>query len=154
MAVVALDQALGLEAGEGEGVDELVQRHAVLQAHRDGDGEAVHNAAEGAAFLVHVDEDFAERAVLVFAGAQIDLVAADDGLLGIAAPPVRQALPPGPLLHLLRDLHRGMGRDLRRPFRRRGLDDRFPGVPRPRPRRRDLSNTVADRGWLSLEPSR
>ena len=40
--------------------------------------------AQGRAFLVHVDEDLAEPAVVVFAGAQIDLVAADHGLLGVA----------------------------------------------------------------------
>src|SRR3546814_6975451 len=65
---------------------------SVLQADRDGDGEVVHQAAEGGAFLVHVDEDLADRAVLVFAGAQVDLVAADDGLLGVALAALRQAL--------------------------------------------------------------
>jgi hypothetical protein len=49
-----------------------------------GDGEVVHHRAEGSAFLVHVDEDLAEAAVVVFAGAQVHLVAADDGLLGVA----------------------------------------------------------------------
>src|SRR3546814_1231852 len=74
--VVALDHARRLEPREGEGLDEFLERDAVLQADRDGDGEVVHQAAEGGAFLVHVDEDLAELAVLVFAGAQIDLVAA------------------------------------------------------------------------------
>jgi hypothetical protein len=41
---------------------------------------------------VHVDEDLAEAAVVIFAGAQVDLVAADDGLLGVALAPVRQLL--------------------------------------------------------------
>ena len=77
-AVVAHDHAGGLEAGEGEGLHIFVERHAVLQAERDGDGEVVHHGAEGGAFLVHVDEDFAEAAVVIFAGAQVDLVAADD----------------------------------------------------------------------------
>ena len=48
--------------------------------------------AERRAFLVHVDEDLAEAAVVVFAGAQIDLVAADHGLLGVALAAVRQLL--------------------------------------------------------------
>ena len=48
--------------------------------------------AEGGAFLVHVDEDLAEPAVVVFAGAQIDLVAADDGLLRVALAAVGQLL--------------------------------------------------------------
>jgi hypothetical protein len=59
--VVALHHAGRLEAGEGEGLDIFLQRHAVLQAERDGDGEVVHHRAEGGAFLVHVDEDLAER---------------------------------------------------------------------------------------------
>jgi hypothetical protein len=41
---------------------------------------------------VHVDEDLAEAAVVIFAGAQVDLVAADDGLLGVALAAVRQLL--------------------------------------------------------------
>ena len=90
--VVALHEAGRLEAGEGEGLDIFLERHAVLQAERDGDGEVVHQRAEGGAFLVHVDEDLAEPAVVVFAGAQIDLVAADDGLLGVALAAVGQLL--------------------------------------------------------------
>ena len=85
------DHALRLEAGEGERLDELLERHAVLQALRDGDGEAVHHRAEGGAFLVHVDEDLAERAVLVLAGAEEDLVAGDARFLREAAAPRRQA---------------------------------------------------------------
>ena len=89
--VVALDQARGLEPGEGEGLDIFVQRYAILQADRDCDGEVVHQRAEGRAFLVHVDEDFADRTVLVLAGAQIDLVPADRRLLSIALAAARQA---------------------------------------------------------------
>src|SRR3546814_18949381 len=67
--------------------------------------------AEGGAFLVHVDEDLADRAVFVFAGAQVDLVAADDGLLGVALAPLRQAPAPlGPLDDALDD---ALGDDLR-----------------------------------------
>ena len=90
--LVALHEAGRLEAGEGEGLDILLERHAVLQAERDGDGEVVHQRAEGGAFLVHVDEDLAEAAVVVLAGAQVDLVAADDGLLRVALAPVGQLL--------------------------------------------------------------
>ena len=63
-----------------------------MQAERDRDGEVVHHRAEGGALLVHVDEDLAEAAVVVFAGAQIDLVAADDRLLGVALAAVGQLL--------------------------------------------------------------
>src|SRR6266850_1823516 len=47
---------------------------------------------ERSALLVHVDEDLAEPAVVIFAGAQIDLVAAHDSLLGIALAAVGHAL--------------------------------------------------------------
>jgi hypothetical protein len=90
--VVALDHARRLELGEGEGVDEFLERHAVLQADRDRDGEVVHHRPEARAFLVHVDEDLAERAVVVFAGAQVHLVPADIGLLGVALAPLRHLL--------------------------------------------------------------
>ncbi len=82
--VVALHRALRLEAREGEGVDIFLQRHAVLQAERHRDGEVVEQRAQRRAFLVHVDEDLADAAVVIFAGAQIDLVAADHRLLGVA----------------------------------------------------------------------
>ena len=73
--------ARGLEAGEGIGLDKLLQRHAVLQADRDGDGEVVHQTAEGRTFLVHIDEDFTNRTAFVLSGPEVDLVTADDGLL-------------------------------------------------------------------------
>ena len=104
--VIALHHAGRLELGEGEGLHIFFQRHAVLQAERDGDGEVVHHRTEGSTFLVHVDEDLAEAAVAEFAGAQIDLVAADDRLLGIALAAVRQlfTLAGDPLDDALDDL--------------------------------------------------
>jgi hypothetical protein len=42
---------------------------------------------------VHVDKELGEPAVLVLAGAQIDLVAADRGLLRVALAPVGQPPP-------------------------------------------------------------
>src|SRR5215218_7060707 len=85
------DHSLRLEPGKGKRLDELLQRHAVLQTLRDGDGKAVDHRAEGRALLVHVDEDFADRAVLVFTRAQEDLVSGDSSLLCEAAAPCRQA---------------------------------------------------------------
>ena len=41
---------------------------------------------------MHVDEDFADPAVVIFAGAQIDFVAADHRFLRITLAPVRHAL--------------------------------------------------------------
>ena len=111
--VVAAHDALRLEAGEGEGLHELLQRHAVLQADRHGDGEVVHQRAERGAFLVHVDEDLAETAILIFAGPQIDLVPADGRLLGVTLAALRQLLALGrmddALDDLLDHLRRGCG---------------------------------------------
>jgi len=42
---------------------------------------------------MHVDEDLAEAAVGIFAGAKVDLVASDVGLLRVAPAPVRQPFP-------------------------------------------------------------
>src|SRR5581483_6408377 len=116
--VVAFDHAGGLEAREGIGLDEFLERHAVLQADRDRDREIVHDAAEGGAFLVHVDEDLADAAVLIFAGAQVDLVAANDRLLGVALAALRQAL--AALAHLALDdlLDDALGDDRRAGDRR------------------------------------
>ena len=82
--VIALHEARRLEAREGESIDIFFQRHAILQAERDRDGEIVHQRAESGAFLVHVDENLADAAVFIFAGAEIDLVPADNRLLGVA----------------------------------------------------------------------
>jgi hypothetical protein len=41
---------------------------------------------------MHVDEDLPKLAVVIFACADIDLMAADDGLLGVALAAVGQAL--------------------------------------------------------------
>ena len=90
--VVALHRALRLEAGEREGIDIFLQRHAVLQAERHRDGEIVDDGAQRRAFLVHVDEDLTETPVVIFAGAEIDLVAADHRLLGVAFAAVGHAL--------------------------------------------------------------
>jgi antitoxin Phd len=67
-----------------------LERHAVLQTHRNRDREIVHQRAEGRAFLLHVDKDFGQSAVLVLAGPQIDLVAADRVLLRVPLAAVRQ----------------------------------------------------------------
>src|SRR3546814_12211982 len=45
--VVALNRTRRLEAGEGEGLDELLQGDAVLEAERECDGEVVDERWEG-----------------------------------------------------------------------------------------------------------
>ena len=63
-----------------------------MQAERNRDGEIVHQRAEGRAFLVHVDEDFAQATIFIFAGAEIDLVTTDNRLLGVTLTTIRQTL--------------------------------------------------------------
>ena len=121
--VVARDQTRRLKPGEGKGLDKFLQGHAVLQANRYGNREVIHQAAEGGTFLVHIDKYFAQGTVVVFSGSQINLVAADDGLLRVTSPTLRQAAPFG-------DAPDGLDRDLRyflcRDRRNFGLlDDNF-----------------------------
>ena len=84
-----LHHAIGLEAGEQEGIAEFFQRHPMLKAHRYGDRKAVEHGAEGRAFLVDIQEDFAKGAVFVFPGAQVELGATDGRGLGVAAASIR-----------------------------------------------------------------
>ena len=79
---MALDHAPRLEGLEGEGVDELVERHPVLQTLGDGDGEAGEDPPQRGALLGQVDEQLAEGPIVVLAGAEIELVPADPSFLG------------------------------------------------------------------------
>ena len=98
--VVTLDQARRLETGKDIGIDEFIQRHAILKADRNGDREVVHHRAKRRPFLVHVEENLTNPAVIVFTGPKVNLVTADDRLLGVALAPLRQ---PGTLLDPLHD---------------------------------------------------
>ena len=73
--------AARLEGLEGEGVDELLQRHPVLETLGHGDGETGQDPLQGCPLLGQVDEDLPQPSVLIFAGVEIDLVTADDRLL-------------------------------------------------------------------------
>ena len=53
---------------------------------------------------MHVDEDLAETAILIFAGPQIDLVPADGRLLGVTLAALRQLLALGRMDDALDDL--------------------------------------------------
>ena len=87
---MTLDHSSRFEGLERERVNELLERDTVLEALAHRDGKAGQHAPQRRAFLSQVDEQLAERAVLVFAGAQVDLVAADDRLLGVAGAAVWQ----------------------------------------------------------------
>ena len=65
--LVAAHRACRLEAREGEGIDELFQRNAILQTDGHRDRKVVHERAEGGAFLMHVDKDLAQTTVCILA---------------------------------------------------------------------------------------
>ena len=90
--IIALHETGWLEACEGEGLHIFFQRHAILQAQRNRDGKIVHQGAEGSAFFMHIDEDFTQATIFIFAGAQIDFVAADNRLLGITFATIRETI--------------------------------------------------------------
>ena len=81
--VVPLHHPCGFELGKGERIDELFERHAVLQTNRDRDGKVVHHRAEASTLFVHVEENLTEATVSIFARPEINLVSAHDRLLGI-----------------------------------------------------------------------
>jgi hypothetical protein len=85
----------GFEAKMAELVDQVLQRHAVLERQGDRGGEAVHQATDRRALLRHAQEDLAGGAVLVEADGQVALVAADVELVGDRGALVRQ--PPAEL---------------------------------------------------------
>ncbi len=94
--VVPLNHAVGLEAGEGKGVDVFFQGYPVLKAEGYGDGEGIQDASKGRPFLVHVQEDLSEAPIVVFAGSEEYRMAGDLRLLGIALSPVGQGFADSP----------------------------------------------------------
>ncbi len=143
---VAVDHALRLEAGEGEGVDELLQRHAVLQTLRDGDGETVHQRTHRRALFVEVDEDLAEGAVVIFAGAQVELVTGDPGFLGHATTASRKLAADWPeAINVRRQRARFVGMPAAG-----SLGDDFVDPSSSS----SLASDLDESGWLSFEPSR
>ena len=82
---VTSDGSGGFEAREDEGIDVFFEGDAVLESETDGDGEAVHQASEGSPFFMHIDEDFAQRAIGVFARPEVDVILADGGFLSVSA---------------------------------------------------------------------
>lgn len=67
------------KASEGEAVHIFFQGNSVLETDGHGDRETVQQTAVGSAFFESVDEDFSELAVVVFAGANVHLLAGDAG---------------------------------------------------------------------------
>ena len=82
--LIALHHACRFKAGEGEGFHILFKWHAILKTERDGDCEVIHHRTESSAFFVHIDEDFTQTSILVFARCDINLVTTNTRFLRIA----------------------------------------------------------------------
>ena len=78
---VSLDKTTRFERLECERIDVLLERHAVLEALRNGDGEAAQHTTKGRALFRQVDEELTQGAVVVLAGAEEHLVSPNAGLL-------------------------------------------------------------------------
>src|SRR5438874_10332959 len=90
-------QSARLEAHVAELRDVDLGRYAVLEAHRDGEAERVHQAGHRRPVLRDVDEDVAGAAVVVEADVDVALVVADLELAADLGAVERQALA---LVHL------------------------------------------------------
>ena len=82
--------SLRVEPHVAELLHEDLERHPVLEAERDRRREGVHHAPHRRAFLADVgQEDLADISVLVLAGRDVSLVAADRELVGHRLPGLR-----------------------------------------------------------------
>src|SRR5206468_4201588 len=105
-------EARGLEADVAELVDQDLKRHAVLQGHRHGGGEAVHQAGDDTSFFGHYQEDLAGLTVLVHADGDVAVVTGDGELVGDGTALVGQAAAHGARRALDHDAHAWGGLDL------------------------------------------
>ena len=72
-----LGETARLETLVGEFLHQAFERHAVLQSNRGERADRIHQAADGAAFLRHRDEEFARHAVFEKADRDVAFVARD-----------------------------------------------------------------------------
>lgn len=70
------------EPGVAELVDKDFERNAVLQGDGDSGTEAIHQAADGATFFCHGDEDFTGSAIWVESDVDVAFVAGDTEFVG------------------------------------------------------------------------
>ncbi len=83
-----LGESARLESLVGEFLDQAFQWHTVLQGHRREGSHGVHQAADGATFLGHLDKEFTGLAVIEEADGDVAFVSGDfefvgDGLAGV-----------------------------------------------------------------------
>ena len=115
-SIVQFHGTVRLEPGKDKRLNEFFQRHAVLKSKRDGDRKTIHEASERRPFLVHVQKDFSDRPILIFTGAQVQLMSPDNGLLRVSASSTRERAALGeipnehPFGDFLRHPHHAGGR--------------------------------------------
>ena len=80
--VGVLGETARLEALVSEFLDQTFERHAVLQGDGGQRADRVHQAADGAAFLGHVNEELAGLAIFEEADGDITFVTGDLELVG------------------------------------------------------------------------
>ena len=56
----------------------------MLKPQRDRNSKAIHETPESSSFLVHIDENFAQRPVFILTRVQVNFVSADDGFLRVS----------------------------------------------------------------------
>ena len=93
--VGVLGEAGRLEAHVGEFSDQGLQGHAVLQRQAGQGADAVHQPADGGAFLGHGDEQLARLVVLEQADGEVTLVARDVELVSDGGAGVGEAAAQG-----------------------------------------------------------
>lgn len=87
-----VDNAAGLEAGEGKFLNELLQRNSILQADGYGYGEAIEKATHGGSFLGHVYKYLTEGTVVVLTCSEEYGLTAHLALEGVATALGRELL--------------------------------------------------------------
>src|ERR1700761_1036701 len=85
--------ARGLEPSMRELVAEHLERHSMLQAHRDNSAETLHQSRDRRALLCHPDEDFARLSIRIKTDGQVTLMASVGEMVCKTHPYVRKAMP-------------------------------------------------------------
>ena len=56
----------------------------MLESEGNRDRKTVHQTSKGGSLFMHIQENFSQSSIFVFAGSEIDFVTSDNRLLGIA----------------------------------------------------------------------
>ena len=82
-----------VESRVGELVNQHLQWHAILKAHRDGSSEGVHKSTDGASLFGHRDENFPGSSIFIKTNIKVALMSIDTEFMGNRLPRVGKPLP-------------------------------------------------------------